>query len=239
MPRSRKTPEEPETDTRLTSILPGEYDVDNALLDRTVQDLNHLYTAKGLETARDLGEYVLREYFGDDYHAFKKRNKKHVSFQQLAKRDDLQPSASFLWYAVNIVPQLRMLPETIASALPLSHHRLLLHVQDEERRVKLAEEAVEKGLSRRALEEKIRRTKKAPEGAPRGRKPLPAFVRAFNAVRKAASTIEDLDEIKPEDLSTYGVAESIAYLEALESTIAKLEKVRAELCERVKTRVSG
>ena len=62
MPRSRKTPEEPETDTRLTSILPGEYDVDNALLDRTVQDLNHLYTAKGLETARDLGEYVLREY---------------------------------------------------------------------------------------------------------------------------------------------------------------------------------
>lgn len=50
----------------LTTSLPGAADLQPALLDEAVADLNRIYVRKGLETAREVGVYVLDRFFGGD-----------------------------------------------------------------------------------------------------------------------------------------------------------------------------
>lgn len=229
MPKSTK----PESDTALATLLPGEGEVDRSLVEAAVQEVNRLYVQKGLETARVVGEYLLTTFFGGDADAFEAREGAHASFRALADHEDLRVSHSFLWYAVRLLPQLRMLPEPVAQALPLSHHRLLLHVKDDKTKQKLAERAVQKGLGKRELEDEIRKLRsKEREGAARGRKPLPTFVRAFNRLQKVT---QDLDggAIDESAVMNYGVAEAKQYLDQVEATLAQLGVVRSQLASRV------
>jgi hypothetical protein len=145
----------------------------------------------------------------------------------------LRLGASSLWYSVAFLPQLRQLPEDIGGALPFSHHRLLIHVKDEDQKTKLAERAVSKDLSKRQLEEEIRKLRaKEREGAARGRKPLPGFVRAFNRLQKVAEELdgEALDEGA---ILNYGLQEARQYLNQVEATLAQLGLVRGQLAQRV------
>ncbi len=60
--------------------LPGQSKMDKALIDRAVEDLNAMYTAKGLELARAMGEYVLENFFGGDLTNLQK-DQSHVSWR--------------------------------------------------------------------------------------------------------------------------------------------------------------
>jgi hypothetical protein len=164
----------------LAKPLPGEASVAKDLVDQAVQEINRLYVAKGLETARVVGEYVLKTFFDGRPENLRKRGRRHVSFRKLVEHEDLRVSHVFLWNAVRFVEQLRQLPGNIGTELPFSHHKLLLPVRDEQAKVALAKKAVENDLSTRELEEevrKVRRGKGTKGGA--GRRPLPAFVKAF------------------------------------------------------------
>ena len=110
--------------------LPGEAAVDAPLVDQVVAALNQIYRAKGMETARAVGELLLGTFFEGDPAYFHERGKDHASFRQLAERDDLHFSHAFLWSACAVVEQLRQLPKDVAGVLPLSHHKLLLTVKD-------------------------------------------------------------------------------------------------------------
>lgn len=229
MPKSTK----PDSDTALATLLPGEAEIDRSLVETAVQEVNRLYVQKGLETARVVGEYLLTTFFGGDADAFEAREGAHASFRALADHEDLRVSHSFLWYAVRLLPQLRALPEPVAQALPLSHHRLLLHVKDEKAKHKLAVRAAEKGLGKRELEEEIRKLRsKERDGAARGRKPLPSFVRAFNRLQKVTQDLDGgtLDETA---VMNYGVEDAVKYLNEIEATLAQLGVVRSQLAARV------
>jgi hypothetical protein len=207
--------------------------VDDALVGAAVQEINRLYVQKGLETAREIGECLVRTFFGGDAEVFDAREAGHASFRALADHEDLRVSHSFLWYAVRLLPQLRALPETVAVALPLSHHRLLLHVKDEGQRARLAERAVSKDLSREQLAEEIRKLReKERVGAARGRKPLPGFVRAFNRLQKVAQEL-DGDTLDEGAVLNYGIDEARQYLDQVESMLAQLGVVRGQLAARV------
>jgi hypothetical protein len=71
---------------------------------------------------------------------------RHVTFRALAKREDLRVAYTTIWYSVAVLDQLRCLPADIATALPLSHHKLLVPVKDEELKRRLAERAVQQAL---------------------------------------------------------------------------------------------
>ena len=179
----------------LVAVLPGERHADSRLVERAVADLNRLYTQQGLETANLIGEYLLSTFFNGDPAEFQSKGGSHVSFRALARREDLQVSASFLWSCVAVVEQLRLLPEDLARALPLSHHKLLLPVHDEREKLGLARQAAKSGMSRRDLELEIRRRRRAlaapsePGKRRPGRPPHPPLVRALGQVQRALDAV--------------------------------------------------
>lgn len=176
--------------TEAPQPLPGERSYDVSLLEQAVTDLNALYAVRGLDTARAVGRYVLSTFFNDDPEAFRGQGRQHVTFRGLAAREDLKMSYSFIWYSVAVLEQLSQLPEDVASALPLSHHRLLLPIEDLRLKEDLARQARDKGWSKRDLDRAIRELrgqsslKKRSRG---GRPPLPSFVKGLRQLEKAVT----------------------------------------------------
>jgi hypothetical protein len=136
-------------DLVIASPLAGESTHDTSLVEGSVAYINTVYATKTLETARDIGTHLIDTYFGGDHAAFKAKGKSHVSFRQLAEHKDLRVKYGFLWNAVAVVEQLKLLPTDIAEALPFSHHKLLLPVKSEADKLKLAQEAVKSTLGKR------------------------------------------------------------------------------------------
>lgn len=223
----------------LAVTLPGEARTDDAVLTQAVQHINRLYTAKGLETARAIGSYVLETFFGSDPENFRKKGKKHVTFRKLAERDDLHVSYSFIWNAVAVVDQLKLLPENIAEALPLSHHRLLLPVRDPEKKLRLASEAVEKGLVKRQFEARVK-TARAKEltGERRGRKPDPIILKRIKQLGKAlaALAVERIGADGVEGLTETQVKEALL---DLDSVAERMTSLRAVLVVRLGGETAG
>lgn len=184
--------------------LVGGAEVEESVLAAAVAEINRLYAAKGLEMARAIGSYVLETFFANDTANFRTHGKKHVTFRKLAEREDLRVSYGVIWNAVAVVDQLRLLPENIAEALPLSHHKLLLPVKDADKKVKLASEAVEKNLGKRDLELRVKkvRAKEIP-GEKRGRKPESEILKR---VKKLERALEGLDtkRFSPEKVAALG-----------------------------------
>ena len=209
----------------LAPNLPGGDALDADALTIAVREINRLHAAKGLETARAIGSFVLETFFDNDTANFRANGKKHVTFRELGEREDLQVSYSFIWNAVSVVDQLRLLPENIASVLPLSHHKLLLPVKDPEKKLKLATEAVEKGLGKRELEQKVKKVRaKETVGEKRGRKADPELLKTL---RKITGVFDDLNvkRFTPERMRELG-KQALAMRLSLEKAHEKLDEVR-------------
>lgn len=199
-------------------------------LDEAVAHINHLYVAKGLETARDIGEYVLNTFFGGDSAAFQTRGNGHETFRKLAEHPGLQVSYSFIYNSVAVFEQLKALPADIASALPLSHHKILLPVKDQERKVELARLAVEGNLPKAKFAEVVSKQRKASaEGAARGRPALPAFVKVLGPLKQIC---DDLPESIEDDsaLQNYTLKRAMECLdvaaEQAEEILRKIARLR-------------
>jgi len=213
--------------TALTPILPGESDLSPDLLDQAVAEINRIYVAKGLEMARTLGSYVLATFFGDDLDSFQSREKAHVTFRALAERPDLRVAYNTIWYSVAILGQLRQLPEDIAEALPLSHHKLLLPVHDEEAKEALARKAVEKGMSSRELADAIKKARKG-KSTGAGRPPLPAFVKGLTRMAKAIE-LATSEAVDATTFATYSPEKARELVSGLDQQIEALQKLRDQV----------
>jgi hypothetical protein len=185
--------------------LPGEGAVDSTLLDQAVAELNRRYAVKGLETIREIGEYVLAVFFDGEPENFRDRGNGHITFRQLGERDDLRVSYAFIWRAVSVVDQLRLLPEEVASALPPTHHTLLLGVKDTKKKQDLARQAVAGEWSKDRLQVAVTKLREKEKSAA-GRPPLPAFVKAIHKLSKllegdsiAFGGLDKIDEIDEDE----------------------------------------
>lgn len=167
--------------------LPGGATLDTGLVDRAVQELNRVYQAKGIETARAVAKVVIDAFFAGNVDEFNARKGTHISFAELKKRSDLRVSYQFVWNSCAVYDQLRVLPESLASELPLAHQKLLIPVKDADQKVALARAAVEENLSKRELEERIKQLRSVESKSGSGRPPLPAFARAFTVVKRAVA----------------------------------------------------
>lgn len=207
----------------LLPTLPGEASVDDALVATVVARLNATLQHNGLETAKALGRIVLDAFFGGNPANFRDREKKHLSFRQLAERDDLQMSHVALWNAVALVEQLEQLPTDVGNALSVSHHRVLLTLHDAETKVDLAQQAVDEQLSKRVLAERVRVAKQNGDGRSRGgRPPQPAFVKALRHLETALQTA-GTDLPTPETVRAWGLERSVAAVAEAEVRLAEFQ----------------
>lgn len=164
-------------------LLPGEMDVDEALVERAVAEIHRVRRVGALHTALAIGEYVVATFFDSDLQLFRVREGDHVSYRRLAAHPDLGMPPSALWTAVNLVSQRDVLGVALTETLSLSHHRVLLSVKDEERKLELAELAAREGFDRDQLAELARERRR---GARAGRKPLPRW---FKVARRGAVAV--------------------------------------------------
>lgn len=211
--------------------LPGEGRLDAHALDDAVMEINQLVASKGLEVACALGRLLLRRFFAGDITQFRGRERGHVTFRALGRRDDLCVSFTTLWYAVAIVEQLPSLPAEIARLLPVTHHRLLLSVADPALKVQLARRAAEERLSSRALRRQISRARQAEtrgSARRRGRPPLPAFAKGVARIEKAIALAHD-DPISPESFRNYSTENARELVATLEGQIHRLTTLKKQI----------
>lgn len=208
--------------------LPGAAKVDKKLLDEVVEHVNHLHTAKGLELARAMGEYLVKTLFGGKLENFG-AEKKHASWRALAERDDILVSHSTLWYSVAILAQLRQLPEDIGTALSVSHHRRLLPVRDAKAKETLAKRVVEEGLTIAQLEKEVaRQRKKEKKGDRRGRPAIPDYLKSLRRLPKLVDPLRDY-VISTEDVEAAGVDAMREILKSLSEQLDTLQAAKEEI----------
>lgn len=170
----------------LEAELPGEHEVDDALVAHAVAQINRISRLKGLDGILLLGEYVLSALFEQDTEQFKARARTHKTFRAVLAQASLQPTASTIWYAVAIVEQCAMLPTHLAAALPPSHHRILLPIRNATSKARLAKLALDGNLTKREFEVLIRKSQvRLPRRSRGGRKTLPAVVKGLPRISDA------------------------------------------------------
>jgi len=237
MPPKKKT-EKPATTvtTEIVKALPGEQAVDEALVDQVVTRLNRIASVKGIETARDVGEVVLGTMFGGDSANFRRRGEDHVSFRALAARaesGDLHVSHIFIWRAVSVIDQLRLLPENVRDALPYTHQTLLLPVKDEKAKVRLAEQAAEGGWSKRKMEEEVQKIRAKEKGDSKaGRPALPMFVKGLTRLTSAVKLATSA-AVTGSAFATYSPNKARVLLEDLDGQIAALQTLKGQIAAAI------
>jgi hypothetical protein len=159
---------------------------DAALVNGAVQWLNRTVHASGVQLALQVSDYVLSTFFGGDYDEFQSTDRtKPVTFAALCRHEDLEVSEQTLYRLVRIGREVGLLPQDVGEALSLTHHRLLLAVDDTSTRHSLAIQAAEERWTVDALSAAIKEAQPADPKRP-GRPPLPTTLKHLGAVTRAA-----------------------------------------------------
>lgn len=160
--------------------------VDTELLDGAVLWLNRAVQASGIQLAVSVSDYVVATFFGGDFANFTSHDPhKPSSFRALCQHDDLKMSAGTLHRLVRVGQQVGRLPADVAEGLSVSHHRVLLTVDDLAYKGHLAREAVQHDWSVAQLEARIREEKTEPLH-PRGRPQKAVALKWLGAMQRVA-----------------------------------------------------
>ena len=217
------------TPTDLQVLTPGEVALDQNLLDEAVGTIRTLYATKGMDLVIEIGTYVLDTFFGGDAGAFHERGGEHATFRSLAHHEDMPVSFSWIYKAVAVVDQLRLLPEATRQALPFSHHVALLPIRDAKKKARLAERAMASNWPKRKLEDEVKKIRdQEKDGRRVGRPPLPAFVKGFRQLTKAVDYAES-EVVTDEVFATYRPEDARELLVQVDVAMERLGKIRADV----------
>ncbi len=113
--------------------------------------------------------------------------------------------------------------------MPLTHHKLLLSVRNQDAKVQLAQKAVAQELSSREFGKVVAQVRIANAETPRGGRPrLPAFVKGLTRLRQAID-VATSESINRETFATYKPAKARSLAEELDSHIATLTKIKENI----------
>jgi hypothetical protein len=213
--------------------LPGQARVSEDLLDRAVADLRRIHTKRGLEMAREVGQYVLRVFFDNDGETFEQAARGHSTFRSLARDPRVGLSHSYIWYAARVEIQIRHMPREVAYELPLSHHRLLVSVHDQPLKLRLAKEAANRRLSKRAFKSLIDRHYTPGRKGRAGRKPLPGFVKELRGVVRGVEQATQAVPASLQGIEHLNVDDLKDLLSRLYATVGHLQDMTETINEMV------
>ncbi len=124
-------------------------------LEQAIRDLNALYVPGSLRTALAVAAYVRDRFLGGETEGFNQQLEA-PSLRELAGRDDLSFSVTYLSDAIGVYLQHPLLEPALAQALTYSHHRLLLRVPNPRDKNRLAALAVRRQLDVEDLRREVR-----------------------------------------------------------------------------------
>ncbi len=183
--------------------------------------MNRLYRVGGLQTALAIGRYVIAACFSGDTTRVRDPRRHPNSFRELAAREDLMVTASYLFNAVAVTEQFTLLPAAIAEALPFTHHRRLLVVHDPDAKLELAHLALDRAWSTRELASAIDDQMAQMSVSRVGRPKMPNFVRAIRLLEAATTLLEDSEDWEA-DMTRYTFSASAPIVERANMVLAKL-----------------
>lgn len=206
---------------------------DPNLVTEVLQEVGRVHAEAAVALYRRIAEIILDRFFGGDLDAMQARARSHVSLKAMMQDPRLQIPASQLWYAVALLPQLRELGP-LASQLPMSHHRLLIHVHNAEVKRELAEKAVAEGMSKRALESAVRRWKGEPP-SPTSRAASTGPVVEVITGSTVTHVCPPLPETELATAGTSGTEDDAEALLLLHSVVRAAATLRTPgMCERIR-----
>lgn len=201
----------------------------DAVIESTVREVNELARHAGLELALQLGKLIVDRFYGADLTAWRTRGTSDASLRKLAAHPELQVSASGLSRAIGVYDLCTRL-EGVSGLkhLAVGHYRAVLGLKDKPAQ-RLLTSASEKEWTVEKLETEARKWRKG-DGASRGRKPDPHFVKGIRRLGKVVeegdSWFDDLDRVDELDAEE---------AEALWKTVTGV-KLR---CEELQARLAG
>jgi len=191
-----------------------------ALIDESVLFINRTISAKALEAALLVGNYVLANFFDDDIKAaFSQNPYKSISFATLCEHPDLTVSRQQLINMVKVAAQERYL-KTIdinISSLGYTHRLKLTRLPNDTQKIEMARECITKDLNTRQLGYRVKKLTmktKPPEDKP------PPLGPAEKAADKFIDIIDYL-AWQADDLDIESISENIGNIEPETRTIMK------------------
>lgn len=138
--------------------------------------------------AKEIGDYLLREFFDDDLRKASSQNpNKNVSFRKLCQQEDIPFSESSLRRFMQVAINFRLIPRSKAKKLLPSHHCVLYQVADPIQRAEIGIKAADEQLSVRRLRQMVKgKGRRKPGG---GRKASSEFYKGW---RQLISLVENL-----------------------------------------------
>ena len=142
------------------------------VVDAAVSWLNRTSQVSGIRLAVEVSSYILTTFFDGDFKQFSSHDRtKPSSFSALCRREDLNLGESTLYRLVRIGHQVQLLPTAVAESLSLTHHRVLLAVDDPRQKQRIAKAAVNENWTVEQLEAETRKLR--PKDATKaGRPPI-------------------------------------------------------------------
>ncbi|MFC1834266.1 hypothetical protein ACFL2Q_05970 [Thermodesulfobacteriota bacterium] len=137
---------------------------DSDLVEKSVAFINGVVNETAEKGSRLIAQHILEAYYDNNVELAKSHNpKKPASYRALVDHDSLMLSVSSLNSMVRVEIQRDYLKSNgiDLNKLSYSHQARLIRLPDGRNKLALAKEAVEKGLSVRSLEEKIKGANKA------------------------------------------------------------------------------
>ncbi|MBI5249090.1 MAG: hypothetical protein HY912_06315 [Desulfomonile tiedjei] len=141
----------------------SEGDVDTNLIDDSVEFINEKYNENAYKMAIEIGAYVLKQFFNDDIAlAASKNPRKPASFRALCKNEKLIPRPDALSVMVRVAAQEKFFLEKDldTASLSYSHKAELVKLPNDDAKVKLVNSVMQKALSSRELEQKVKAIRK-------------------------------------------------------------------------------
>jgi len=124
---------------KLYDLMPPE---EKLKIDKAIEHINNLIINKYYQTAIDVGNYVLKEFFKDDINEVRSKNPfKEMSFKVLCERSKSTVHPKHLYQMVVVAAQERFLKEKLkddVSKLGYSLKVELLKIRDDKLRIKTA-----------------------------------------------------------------------------------------------------
>ena len=213
--------------------------IDYALVEKAASWIHKKLIETVDRGARDIGEYVLKEFFkGDPEFASSRNPYKNASFRDLADRcgtPEIPVSKSWLHNAVGVAIMIRQLPQDAAAFKQLgpSHQVELLPLRDPMKVEKVAKEAVTNFWTVSRLREVVakKRARTSKDESKRGRSPTPVIVKTLNRSLKlftlesgrrsfTNAEVKELDEQQKKD----AVESAERLIEKLKDLVIKLKK---------------
>jgi len=207
------------------------------LINSAIQETEAAFYATGIR----IGRWILEKYFNNDHALAASRNpRKQTSFQRLCERPDLKVDPTTLARMVRVAVQETYLTDNIANLenLGYTNRILLLRVDDEQKKLELAQRCVAESLSTRQFDDLIDQELRTGAGEPQDEAPKNPvkFVAQMDKFLESSRKIALIKD--PAKLNKLHASTKEALKKEAEKLVAHMQEITRE-CNELITALAG